>query len=456
MAGGKATKQNNPMTYLNRLFLHDARRLDLLLPVERPVVTTIITSPPYWKLKDYGVETQIGFGQSKEEYLKDLKIVFTHCLNATVSEGSMWIVVDDYREDGVLKLLPWEVAETAKESGWILRDIIIWDKQHTLPWHVKGQMRNVIEFILFFTKSEDYKFNVDRIKDLEDISRWWIDFPERFNPKGKTPTNIWSIPIRTQGSWRRMSEMNHHCPFPTELVARIIDISTDPGDVVLDPFSGSGVVLAQAAAMGRNFVGCEINRKYIEMFHKSIRREVNAEWEDLRKRREAHRQEGVDFERTIMKLRALKYTRQITKPFIDASKLDSSSKVKAVVCAASIPDRYERKKPFNVDIYVVADAITDKLNQALKIALDRAVRTPLSRYEIHSHIEIQTAEDIIQNPDLLHRYFYLYKEYKPRGHAGRNSIQKWFENDSLSQIADTFKIPMLANISVDLAWALED
>jgi DNA modification methylase len=443
------------MSNLNQLNLHDARLLNQLFPTDEAVITTTITSPPYWKLKDYGAEGQIGFGQSKKDYLRDLELVFTKSYKYTKGNGSLWVVVDDYREDGVLQLLPWEVAQCAQNAGWILRDIIIWDKQHTLPWHMKGQMRNVVEYVLFFSRSETYKFYVDRIKDWEELSQWWVDFPERFSPKGKTPTNIWSIPIRTQGTWRRLSEMNHHCPFPTELVARIIELTTDPGDLVFDPFSGSGVVLAQAAAMDRAFIGCDINPAFIKMFNKYIMGEVATEWEKLKKVKEHLSKAEGDFERLIMKLRALKFARQVTKPFIELWKEKPTLRPIAVLCLASVPQRYERKKPFDVKVHVAVDQINEDFNKALQTAIDRASKKPLTLYQIQPEITLISRADLLRQQDLLRKRFHLYTDYKPRKHSGEALLSSWFKDERIINADVKAKVPMLANLAVDVAWVLD-
>ena len=239
---------------IDRLLPKDVRLLTKVLSTAEPCVDVIITSPPYWNLKDYKALNQIGYGQTKDEYLSDMRKVFNDCLAVTKPTGSLWLVVDTYREEGELRLLPFELAELARGAGWKLRDLIVWDKQYSVPWQAKGQMRNTVEFILFMTKSDAYKYYVERVKTLDELSKWWVDFPERFNPKGKTPTNVWSIPIRLRGTWRKPSKNEHYCSFPTALVARIVELTTDPGDVVLDPFAGSGVVLAQASAMERHYL----------------------------------------------------------------------------------------------------------------------------------------------------------------------------------------------------------
>jgi DNA modification methylase len=444
------------MKFLDKLLLRDARTITEVIPPETPCVDVTITSPPYWNLKNYEVETQIGHGQSKAAYLEDVEKVLKNCLLVTKPTGSLWVVIDDYRDNGAMQLLHWEVAACAQRAGWSLRDIIIWDKQHTLPWHAKGQMRNVFEYVLFMTKTSDFKYEIDRIKNLNEISQWWVDFPERFNPKGKTPTNIWRIPVRTQGAWRRLSKIDHHCPFPTELVARIIELTTDEGDLVMDPFAGSGVVLAQAAAMGRHFTGFEINKTYAEMYRNEVRKEVASEWRKFKVLREKQSEVREDFEQTIMKLRALKFARQVTKPFIAANGSYKRGKLLAVLCVASIPNKHERKQPFDLKVYVVIDGNKSELQDTLKVAKDRSSKAPLTLYELSAHIEIITYKELKSLNSIWRCKMYLYPDYKPRKFVASGRMSSMIQPNKEQSTMPNLKIPMFANIAVDVAWVLED
>lgn len=446
------------MNFIDRLFLYDSRRLTNIILDTCPCVDVTITSPPYWNLKNYGgAPNQIGYKQKKDEYLTDIELVLKNCLLVTKPTGSLWLVVDDYSVNAVLQLLPWEIAERARKVGWILRDLIVWDKHHSVPYQTNGRMRNVSEFIFVMSKTDAYKYDLDRIKTLDEISKWWVDFPERFNPKGKTPTNIWSIPFRTKGAWRKLSKIDHHCSFPTTLVARIIELTTDPGDLVMDPFAGSSIVLAQAAAMGRHFVGFEINKDYVQMFNNIVKKEVAAEWAEIQKWRENDAIINGNFEKIILKLRALKYTRQVTKPFIEVSKKESKNKVRAILCLASIPRQYRRKKPTNIIIYIAVDQHSHKYERALRKALERAANPPLSQYEILPKIKVILFSSLRRKVALANSRFYLYPEYKPRQHAGVDSLKRWLEGNRLSEISsnNSSKIPMLANIAVDVGWIPE-
>jgi len=291
----------------NRLGIHNLDSRELNTIVTEAIVDVTVTSPPYFDLKDYEHKDQIGFGQNYEEYLNDLKKVFTNVYNATKQTGTLWVIIDSFRREGEVTPLPFDFANVIKPIGWKLQDIIIWGKDRTVPWTHKGQMRNLYEFILVFSKSPDYKFHIERVKDFESLKKWWIRYPERYNPKGKTPDAIWHFDIPTQGSWGN-GYIRHFCPLPEKLISQILRITTDEGDIVLDPFAGSGAVLSRADNMKRKFIGFELNADYIQMF-KTYLGETGE-----RKRTEYEKQELLDykqeeFQKLIIDLRALKFAR---------------------------------------------------------------------------------------------------------------------------------------------------
>lgn len=440
----------------DRFYVHDARQIGNLLSTDRPCIDLTATSPPYWNLKDYGVPNQIGFGQSKEEYLRDVESVLGAIFDITRETGSLWLVLDTYRERAVLRLLPFELAQVAEEVGWRPREIIIWDKQHAVPWVQKGQLRNVVEYILVFSKTRDYKYYLDRIRMIDELSKWWVDFPERFHPKGKAPSNVWHFPIRTQGAWNPNARLRHVCPFPTALAARIIEVATDRGDTVLDPFAGSGVMLAQAEAMNRHFIGMDINPEYARDFETTVREEVRAEWEELEGRRRRSSAAQVDFERAIMRLRALKYTRKVANAFLEAlgSTPGGDCVVRAIICLADIPRRYVRGRPIEVTILIVMDCDHPRMEAAIAKAEKRRHSAPLSHFGIKARLELSSSDQAMGRVGRRRR-LYLYPRQKPRKHYGRASVAKWLADDRL-EAEDSGSAPILANFGVDVAWVLKD
>ena len=298
----------------------DARSLSKLLPDECIDVT--VTSPPYFDMKDYGVKNQIGYGQNYKTYLDDLQKVFAEIFRATKESGSLWIVIDSFRSNQEVIPLPFDLSSQLRTAGWILRDIIIWKKERTLPWSHKGATRKIFEYVMVFAKSnKPFRYYPDRHRDTSDLKRWWVRYPERYNPKGKSLEEIWCYDIPTQGSWGK-SYVQHFCPLPSQLVSRIISLTSNPNDVVLDPFSGSGTVPAEASLLNRKYVGFELNKRYISMFRKHLREQTK-----LRPHQADSAQQDSaieNFEQTILELRTLKFARLLYRALKKESKFGNS------------------------------------------------------------------------------------------------------------------------------------
>lgn len=293
----------------NIVYNIDSRKISSILPNESKfLIQTTITSPPYFDMKDYGVKNQIGFGQTYEKYLVDLQNIFKEILNRTKDDGTLWIVIDTFKRNHSVVPLPFDLANKLKEVGWIFQDIIIWKKDKTVPWSSDGFVQRKIEYILFFSKGTKFKYNKDvtRVYDTQMLKRWWVKYPERYNPKGKALDEIWEYPIPVQGAWGD-KYIRHFCPLPKEMVATMISLSTDENDIILDPFAGSGAVLAQAAYMKRNYIGVELNDDYIKQFNSYLNDTLingQKEYESIKAS-----PDQSSFETVIWQLRALKYGR---------------------------------------------------------------------------------------------------------------------------------------------------
>jgi len=317
---------------LNRVYCGDARMLSPKLQ-DRSIAVTL-TSPPYWRLKNYGVTGQLGWGQAYEQYMSDLLQVFGRIHSATTNTGSLWIVLDTLKQQGKITLLPFDLADRLqREIGWILQDVIIWDKGKTLPWSRKGQLRNQFEYVLCFSKKRRFKYEVDRLKQL-DLKQWWVRFPERYNPRGKVPSNIWNLPIPVQGSWSS-NGLRHACPFPTPLVERILLLTTDPGarSVVLDPFAGSGIVPALAEVMGRQFLAFELNPEFVRMYQTVVRPLIREEWKVRRTQLTTDAKKREILQRLITKLRLVKYPKALIGR-LGREVADGNDKVLAAIALA--------------------------------------------------------------------------------------------------------------------------
>ncbi len=253
--------------------IEDSRNIEEVFrkqKIRRPDL--IITSPPYFDVKNYeGSEKQIGYGQDYDTYLNDIITVFQKCYEISSQQATFWMICDTFKKDGTTIPLPFDINRGLINNfspTWNLTDIIIWNKAKNIPWGSKGRFKNHFEYIFFYTKDTEFKFNIDSVREVSDLKKWWLTYPERYNPKGKAPSNVWEFIIPMQG-WGNGC-LNHYCPFPFPLVEKIISISSDENDLVFDPFAGSGSVLAMAHVMNRNSVGIDINKKYKDKFQLQV------------------------------------------------------------------------------------------------------------------------------------------------------------------------------------------
>lgn len=362
----------------SRVYPLDARSLDSVLTKDSVDVT--ITSPPYFDLKDYGYPEQIGYGQSYEDYLEDLGTVFKKIYDVTKDTGSLWVVIDMFRREGEVIPLPFDFVSRMKTIGWKSREVIIWEKDRTVPWAHKGQVRNSFEYILVFSKTKDYKFHIDRVKSTDSLKKWWIRYPERYNPRGKSPDAIWHFPIPTQGSWGN-GYIRHFCPLPEDLITRILTIASDEGDLVLDPFAGSGSVLSRAANMKRNYAGLELNESYIGMFQEYLAATGSGKRSAYLAAKRLGKKQG-SFEKLIGDLRILKFGRLLYHS-LKAAKYD----VIRILTSSNEGPSSERYKLIQATYDVFVHANTDPA-AVLNSLSDTTSAPPYSKFGIEPRFRV--------------------------------------------------------------------
>lgn len=135
-------------TFVNTIYNEDAREILKVIPKGIKVKTTI-TSPPYYDMKDYGSDNQIGYGQSYDEYLNDLQSIFRDIYKITEDDGSLWIVIDTFKRNNQVVTLPFDLSGKLKEVGWLLQDIIIWKKIKLCLGLIKGLCRENLNIFFF-------------------------------------------------------------------------------------------------------------------------------------------------------------------------------------------------------------------------------------------------------------------------------------------------------------------
>lgn len=394
------------------LHLGDARDLSGLGLVPETVRCTI-TSPPYWDLKHYaeGDPREVGRGQTMDEYLATVRSVLEQVHDLTREDGVMWLVVDTMRDRssraaGLTEILPlpFVLADQAREVGWRFQDIVIWRKNKTLPYSGQGKLRNLIEYVLFFTRSGDFVHRPYRCAERHrPDAEWLAGWPERYHPLGRRPSNVWKYDIGTQGMWDH-SEGRHACPFPQGLVAQILELTTDKGDIVLDPFAGIGTVVAQAIAMGRQGVGMELHPANVQTFHEHVLPDFQARWESGAQERRLAREDQRREAELIMRLRLLKAGKELLRAvqrLANARNADHpAAHVNSVVVLAS-PDL---AADIDVDggtvcraggdLILVGDLASDAKDALMEEVRPWLAAPPFTTFGIHLEIDALTLDEL--------------------------------------------------------------
>jgi DNA modification methylase len=247
-------------------------------------VQTTVTSPPYYRQKDYHAKGQLGWESTVGEYVEKMTKLFEDLWRVTDPTGSCFFVVGDTYVNKALQLVPQRLAIAACDCGWTLRNDLIWAKTDAAPDGAADRWRFSHEHILFLTKqARGYKFNGDEIRiPYSPVTlRRWADGQKygghkakdeagpqgqrfkrgktfRLNDKGTIPRDV--IECATA-----RSRLDHFATFPLELVEQFVLAATDRGDLVLDPFAGTATSGVAAVRNGRSFLGIELNPQYAKI-----------------------------------------------------------------------------------------------------------------------------------------------------------------------------------------------
>jgi DNA modification methylase len=276
----------------NRIVCADANQFLLTLP--DGCIDCTVTSPPYFRQRDYGSPGQIGQEATPQEYVEKLVSLFRHCFRVTSETGSLWLVLGDKYLDGVQLGMPWRVALALGEVGWVLRSDIIWHKPNAMPSAVKNRPTTDHEYVFFFTKSQTrYYYDADAVRqphvtftaasrmrggrghfgkrngtpeqgknggsdNLHD-GRW----DQAFHPKGRNRRTVWSVPL---SKFREA----HFAVFPESLVETCILAGSPEDGLVLDPFLGSGTTAVVARRLKRRYLGVECVPDYCAMAERRL------------------------------------------------------------------------------------------------------------------------------------------------------------------------------------------
>jgi adenine-specific DNA-methyltransferase len=240
------------------LYLMDVERLLDALPVE-PLFDLVVTSPPYNIGKEY--ENQMPL----DEYVAWQKRILEKIYLRLKPSGSICWQVGNYVDNGSIVPLDFEFAPIFKQLGMQLRNRIIWRFGHGL--HSKKRFSGRYEVVLWYTKTDDYVFNLDDVRiPAKYPGKRSFKGPNKGqlsgNPLGKNPEDVWDIP-NVKGN--HVEKTIHPCQFPVGLIERLVLALTNEGELVFDPFCGVASTGVAALLHKRNFWGCEVIKEYIEM-----------------------------------------------------------------------------------------------------------------------------------------------------------------------------------------------
>lgn len=285
-------------------------------------VQCVVTSPPYWGLRDYGNDGQIGLEKTPQEYIAEMVAVFDEVWRVLSDDGVLWLNIGDsyasFRDGKAipdtargentgtavpkgsaanrmsgsfantsikhkdLVGIPWRLAFALQDAGWYLRQDIIWSKPNPMPESVRDRCTKSHEYIFMLTKRDKYFFNNEAIKEPSaNLGTTKIRFGgnkhgDNSDPKHATKSgnnyvdsglrnkrDVWVIPTRPfKGA--------HFAVMPEAIVEPCVLASSKEGDTVLDPFTGSGTVAVVALRHNRNFIGTELSSDYAGIALKRI------------------------------------------------------------------------------------------------------------------------------------------------------------------------------------------
>jgi DNA modification methylase len=256
---------------------------------------TCVTSPPYYGLRDYGRDGQIGLEETPEEYIDAMVEVFRCVRDVLADDGTVWLNIGDsyynYRpgkgqalvkqsvanndqdlpqtcarrgnkleglKEKDLIGIPWMLAFALRADGWYLRQDIIWHKPNPMPESVQDRCTKAHEYIFLLSKSQKYYY--DRMAIAE---------PAVYAEQHANKRSVWSVPVKPYAG-------AHFAVFPQELIEPCILAGAPVDGIVLDPFMGSGTTAQVAQNLGRQYIGCELNTDYKPLQDKRVAQQALA------------------------------------------------------------------------------------------------------------------------------------------------------------------------------------
>jgi DNA modification methylase len=292
---------------LNKVYWGDCRDSMRQMAKESVKVQMCVTSPPYYGLRDYGADGQIGLEQTPQQFIDNLVEVFACVWDILADDGTLWVNLGDsyarvggdssqkgrhwdnrknnpttghnrYAKDMGVKEknllgMPWRLAFALQEFGWYLRQDIIWHKPNPMPESVTDRCTKAHEYIFLLSKNQKYYFDSKAIQEpAENAGKVSGSFKGRQGGaeyhaqsggigsdakeyENRNKRDVWSVPVKPYSG-------AHFAVYPEELIEPCILAGSKVGDIVLDPFFGSGTTGQVCQNLGRKWIGCELNKDY--------------------------------------------------------------------------------------------------------------------------------------------------------------------------------------------------
>ena len=312
---------------MNRIEFGDCRDTMRRWASEGVKAQMCVTSPPYFGLRDYGHEGQIGLEQTPEEYIAAMVEVFRCVRDVLADDGTLWLNIGDSYATGTkahrqqstnpgvganrpeaqnsvarignppgcktkdLIGIPWMLAFALRADGWILRQDIIWHKPNPMPESVRDRCTKAHEYIFLLSKSERYFYDHDSSKEPavsekpagNKRHKYADAYQASDSEEHRTKAGLLAL---TGVEWEKRNRRSvwtvatrpykgaHFATFPPALIEPCILAGSRPGDIVLDPFMGSGTTAQAALQHGRQYLGCELNPEYASLQKERISQEA--------------------------------------------------------------------------------------------------------------------------------------------------------------------------------------
>ena len=251
-----------------------------LLPSE--TVQTVITSPPYWSLRDYGARGQIGRADALSDYTASLVRTFRKIRRTLQPDGTLWLNIGDSYTSGNRRYratdrknpvramsvrpptpeglkpkdligVPWRIAMALQDDGWWLRSEVIWYKPNAHPESVRDRPTKAHETVFLFSKGLHYHYDVTAVR----------------GPNSRRLRSVWQIPTEPHARVNG-SGADHPAVMPLALARQCLKLTGKPGDVVLDPFAGSGTTLLAARDAGCRWIGIELKSAFVDLIESRL------------------------------------------------------------------------------------------------------------------------------------------------------------------------------------------